>query len=121
MKHVLKIFSSSQACGWTDSLISNSGINLDLGINVLGDFERHSLQPGGISAPFCMRRGAQGLLLREENQCGLEEMAQAYQRTLTLLGVWGHLHFLKAGHKEVRRAVKSHKINQVYSGFLQGE
>ena len=25
---------------------------------------------------------------------------------LTLLGVWGHLHFLKAGHEEVRRAVK---------------
>lgn len=78
MKHVLKIFSSSQACGWTDSLISNSGINLDLGINVLGDFEPHSLQPGEVSDPFCMRRGAQGLLLREENQCGLEEMAQTY-------------------------------------------
>lgn len=66
------------------TLISNSGINLDLAINVLGDFERHSVQPvgGAVSAPFCMRRGAQGLLLREENQCGLEEMAQAYLRAL---------------------------------------
>lgn len=54
-----------------------SGINLDLAINALGDFERHSLQLG-VSTPFCMRRGAQALLLREENQCGLEEMVQAY-------------------------------------------
>lgn len=38
------------------TLISNSGINLDLAINVLGDFERHSVQPGGLCSVLHEKR-----------------------------------------------------------------
>lgn len=77
MKHVLKIFSSTQAVVGQTLSSAVSGINLVwpsmplVTLNV-------TLCSRGVSAPFCMRRGAQALLLREENQCGLEEMAQAY-------------------------------------------